>query len=167
MILVQSLKTHFPERALEWYMAAVMTSMGVYFILHPTLFTNPATAEVFRGLAALSLSIGDFPPASVWGLSTLLVGLFRLGALFVNGAYSRTPIIRMACSMLSGLLWGQILLGLARSGVANLGVAIYPWFVFAEIVSAYRASSDAAIVEKNARLRRGTTGRVSHSSSLD
>jgi hypothetical protein len=89
------------------------------------------------------------PPAGVWGGALLVVGLLRAAALFINGAYARTPIVRLICSFISAFIWLLFVVGLRRSKVANTGLVVYPFIVLLDVASAYRASCDAVIAEHN------------------
>lgn len=144
-MLIVSLKQHFPARWPEWFMSAVSFAWGSYVVLHPELFTQDATREVLSGLAAMA---GNLPPAALWGLSAVILGLVRGAALFVNGAYTRTPLIRLIMSFLSAFVWTQVYIGLWKSGVPNMGLVVYGALVVMDIVSAYRATADTMFAEK-------------------
>lgn len=144
-MLIVSLKQHFPARWPEWFMAGMSFSWGCYVVLHPGLFTNPATRASLAGLEAMA---GSFPPAALWGLSTVILGLIRACALFINGAFSRTPMVRLIMSFLSAFIWTQICIGMWKSGVPNTGMVVYSGMVVMDIVSAYRAATDTVFAEK-------------------
>lgn len=144
-MLIVSLKQHFPARWPEWFMAGMSVMWGSYMVLHPQLFTQDATRQVLSGLAAMA---GNFPPASLWGLSTVILGMIRGAALFINGAFSRTPMIRLLMSFLSAFIWTQVVIGLVKSGVPNTGLVVYAGLVVMDIVSAYRAATDTVFAEK-------------------
>ena len=148
-MLIKSLKTHFPARVVEWLMSAIMFSWGYYVVTHPQLFTSPGTREVFSGLAKVAEFFGQ-PPVTI-GIMAIIVGLVRAGALFVNGAVTKTPFIRLVTAFGSAYIWTTILLGFGMTEVANTGLAIYPWFVIADIVSAYRSGYDLVIAETTAK----------------
>lgn len=149
-MILQSLKQHFPARAIEWLNAGALASWGLYVLLHPQMFTNPATRELFAGLTEITWGL-TADPALLWGLTALLVGLARAVALFVNGAYGRTPLVRLGTSFASAFIWTQVIIGLMHSGVPNTGLVVYSWLVVADIISAYRASQDAVYAEKQRR----------------
>jgi len=163
-MLIRSLRQHWPARKLEWLMAGFMIAWGLYVLLNPRLFTQPETAAVLSGLAMISAPFTIYP-ALAWGGVSFLVGLTRGLALFVNGAYTRTPLIRLIASFASMFIITQICIGLWRSGVPNTGLVVYPWFVIADLLSAYRAAVDVVHAEKQRevqketrRARRATTG---------
>lgn len=147
-MLIVSLKQHFPARLPEWWMSFMLVLWGSYVVLHPGVFTNPATAHITAGLAAMA---GEFDPAGLWGLSAVLVGMVRVFALFVNGAYTRTPLIRLAMSFFSAFIWTQVSIGFFKSGVENMGIVVYAGLVVMDLVSAYRASTDMVFAEKARR----------------
>lgn len=144
MLIVQ-LKKHFPARWPEWFMAGMSFMWGAYISLHPELFEQPATAIVLAGMKQMA---GNFPPAAIWGLSTVTLGLIRAAALFVNGAYTRTPMIRLGMSFASAFVWTQVFIGLYKSGVPNMGLVVYAGLVMMDIVSAWRAATDTVFAEK-------------------
>lgn len=151
-MLIQSLKTHFPARALEWFGAGVMFTYGYYVITHPQLFTAPETAQLFSGLAQLAGFFGQ-PPIAI-GVMAVVTGLIRACALFVNGAVTKTPLIRLLTSFGSAYIWTSVSIGLVLSDVSNTGLVIYPWLLIADIVSGYRAGYDLVIAEKVAKQAR-------------
>lgn len=147
-MLVRELKKHFPARAPEWISATTMTVWGAYVILHPEVMGQPA----FRILN--DMSWGQ-PAGNFWGLLTFFVGITRLCALFVNGAFSRTPLIRLATSMVSAFVWTQLTVGLWLLPEASTGVVMYGSFVLVDLLSAYRASQDVGMVESTRREAKG------------
>lgn len=154
-MIIRSLRQHWPARKLEWLMSGFMIAWGVYVLLHPGLFTAPETASMFSGLAAISAPITDLP-ALAWGGSCFIVGLGRGIALFVNGAWTRTPLIRLIASFLSMFIVTQIIIGFWQSGVPNTGLVVYPWFVIADLLSAYRAAVDVVHAEKQREVLKET-----------
>ncbi|WLJ71142.1 hypothetical protein [Sphingomonas phage Carli] len=151
-MLIQSLKTHFPARALEWFGAGIMFTYGYYVVTHPQLFTAPATAQLFSGLVRIAEFFGQ-PPIAI-GVLAILTGLIRGGALFVNGAITKTPLVRLLTAFASAYLWTSVTLGLVMSDVANTGLVVYPWLLIADIVSGYRAGYDLVIAESVAKQAR-------------
>lgn len=144
-MLIVSLKQHFPARLPEWWMSSMLVLWGGYVVLHPGIFTASASRQMFSGMVAMA---GDFDPAGLWGLSAVVIGMIRACALFINGAYTRTPMIRLFMSFLSAFIWTQVSIGLWKSGVENTGVVVYAGLVMMDIVSAYRAATDMVFAEK-------------------
>lgn len=146
-MIIRSIREYWPARKMEWLMAGFLLCWGLYVLLHPNLFTNAATAQLFSGLSAISAVFTEYP-ALFWGGGAFIVGLARVIALFVNGAWTRTPLIRLLASLVSMLIVTQIIVGLWKSGVPNTGLVVYPWLVFADLLSAYRAAVDVVHAEK-------------------
>lgn len=144
-MLILSLKQHFPARWPEWFMSGMSFAWGTYLSLHPELFTQDASRQMLSGLAGMA---GNYPPAAVWGLLTIFLGLIRASALFVNGAYARTPLVRLVMSFASAFIWTQICIGLVKSGVPNTDIIVYGGLIVLDIVSAYRAANDMVYAEK-------------------
>lgn len=151
-MLIQSLKVHFPARVLEWFGAGVMFTYGYYVITHPQIFTAPETAQLFSGLARVAEFFGQ-PPAAI-GIMALLTGLIRAGALFVNGAVTKTPLVRLLTAFCSAYIWTSVVVGLWLSDISNTGLVVYPWLLIADIVSGYRAGYDLVIAESVAQQAR-------------
>lgn len=151
LMLVRNLSKHFPARIPEWWNAGAMFAWGSYILLHPGIFQD----DVYAGFVALVG--GDISTAErTWGLIAVTVGLVRGAALFVNGAYSRTPLIRLATSAISAFVWAQVVISLGMLGRPNTGVVMHSAAVGLDLISAYRASCDAVIAEVARRNRVGS-----------
>lgn len=146
-MLIRELQKHFPARLPEWWNAAAMFAWGYYILTHVGALSNPAFAA-FRDMAS------SHNPTLFWGCITLAVGTVRLAALFVNGVYSRTPVIRVVTSAASAFVWMQVVLGLLATGEPTPGVVMYGAAVALDLISAYRASCDAVIAIETKRSRR-------------
>jgi hypothetical protein len=146
-MIIRSLRQHWPARKLEWLMAGFLLTWGVYVLLHPELFTSSATAILLSGMVSITAPFTIYP-ALAWGGAAALTGLCRGMALFVNGAWTRTPLIRLIASFVSMFVITQIVVGLWKSGVSNTGVVVYPWLIVADLLSAYRAAVDVVHAEK-------------------
>lgn len=136
-MVILELKKHFPPRAIEWLIGVILVSWGITVILTPGLFTQN---HAYLGLLAMA-------PQERWGLYALGVGLVRVLALFINGSWTRTPVIRLVCSFFSAFVWTQVFLGLLNSPVPTTAFAIFPWFIASDIYSAFRAGSDAYVAK--------------------
>lgn len=132
---------HFAERTSEWVNAFTLILWGGYVAAHPQALSYPA----FQGLDYI-LGIGQVPLA-LWGLIAFVVGWVRATALLVNGAYSRTPIVRLVTSAFSASIWCQICVGYLNGGQANPAIVLYMAAVVMDLISAYRAAYDVAMVE--------------------
>ena len=164
-MIIRSLRQHWPARKLEWLMAGFLSGWGLYVLMHPRLFTDPATAELLSGLSAISAPFTPYP-ALAWGGAAFLTGLCRIMALFVNGAYTRTPLIRLIAAFMSMFIVTQIVAGLWQSGVPNTGLVVYPWLIVADLLSAYRAAVDVVHAEKQREVEKETRRRDTRRDSI-
>lgn len=110
---------------------------------------------MLRGLTEISAPVTEYP-ALAWGGVFFVVGLLRAVALFVNGAYTRTPLMRLIACFASMFIVTQIVIGLWNPGVPNTGLVVYPWFVIADLLSAYRAAIDVVHAEKQREVQKET-----------
>ncbi|MEF2073466.1 hypothetical protein [Consotaella aegiceratis] len=87
--------------------------------------------------------IKTWAPEMAWAVACLIVGFARLALLIINGAWRKSPHLRIAAALGTIPLWTLLSIGyhLAHSGVP--GDLIYALCALAEIVSAYRASIEA------------------------
>ena len=145
--MIDSLRLHWPARKLEWIMAGILTSWGFYVLTHPEIFTQPETRYIFQGLLKISDWFTPYPSLA-WGWVGLILGIGRGIALLVNGAWTRTPFVRLVTSFASMFVFTQIIIGLWDSGVPNPSLVIYPWFVIADLSSSYRAAVDFVYAQK-------------------
>ncbi|UFW75219.1 hypothetical protein [Bradyrhizobium sp. WU425] len=83
-----------------------------------------------------------------WGWTGVGLGVLRLVALYINGNWRRTPVLRFVGAM-SGLVWWLILSALYGLAVQN-GAPDFPMryvlvvFIFFEAYSCYRCGQDHA-----------------------
>jgi hypothetical protein len=138
----------FPDRAIEWLLGFMLLSWGVILAGNPDIFQ---TSKLYAGWQSI---LGD---EFVWGWAAICCGLARLGALFVNGAWSRTPVVRVITSFASMFLWFWVVVGMLRVEVST-GLGIYPWLMFGEAFSVYRASGDAFEAHYRRRMMRSAMG---------
>jgi hypothetical protein len=145
MTMWMDMKKHFAARQLEWFSAALLWAWGSYVILTPNLF-HGTMAPAFQGL----LAIAD---QEYWGYGAFLAGNIRLAALFINGQWGLTPLIRVATSFMSVFVWFWISVGLYLSHTPQTGYIVYGGLLLADMISAFRAASDAYEAEANKKLR--------------
>ena len=137
--------SHFRVRAVEWLISGILFSWGLILLAGPTdIFGRAQFAELSR-----------VAPQHVWAVGCMAAGAARLGALMVNGAWRRSPYVRMAMALGSGLFWLQITLGFAASGVTTLGLAACPWFFLADLYSMGVAAFDAGALKPRAAASSG------------
>lgn len=123
-------------RSVEWLLSCLMLTWGVILLAPNDSFANPA----YQWLA----TIGE---ERVWGGLALGIGALRVVALYVNGSWRRTPLIR-AFAAVVGLMWwvsvGALLIfGVEPGKPVPAGFAFYPVFALFEAYSCYRSGLDA------------------------
>lgn len=145
MTMWLDLKQHFEARSLEWASAFILLAWGAYVILHPAMFLGETHAVWVTHLA-----LAD---QEVWGIGAFSAGFIRVTALFINGRWGLTPLIRVATSFLSVFVWFWVAVGLFLADFANTGVVVYTGLMLADMYSAFRAASDAYEAEAMKRLQ--------------
>lgn len=162
-MIIRSLKEHWPARKVEWYMAGGLLAWGIYVLLHPDLFTAPATAILFAGMTGIASRVTEYP-ALFWGGGAAIVGLCRGLALFVNGAYTRTPLIRVLAAFASMFIVTQILIGFWETGVSNPGLVVYSGFILADLSALQEAAVDVVHAERKRALKKESRRALSNNS---
>ena len=143
-MMIVKLKQTFPIRITEWLLAGIMFSWSLAcWNLTPTDWANP----LYTGLARL----GD---QYTWATFAFVLGITRLLALGINGAWRPSPHLRAGCAFFACFMWLQISLGVFMADIRATGIAIYPWLLFADIYNVFRASHDARVSDDRARARR-------------
>lgn len=106
------------------------------------IWPRAVQASSFR----LMLDIID--PLNV-GMFFMAFGLLRIAALIANGSWpEHGPRMRAMGAGAAAMMWGQmgialILLTSQRDGVPSPGISLYFFMTIGELLSAYRAMSDA------------------------
>jgi hypothetical protein len=145
-MILEVINKHFPARALEWFGGFVMLAWGIYVYTHPTLFTDPRIATLFKGLADIAWFV---PPNVSWGLFAVTIATARIVALWINGSRPvATPRVRLAASFASAFVWTQVLVGLLKADVPNTGLVVYTALIGADIYSAFRATRDVVATSR-------------------
>lgn len=153
MTMWLDLKKHFEARAIEWFNALYLAAWGAYLILHPGIFTGPAR-EGWAGLMSIAAQ-------ETWGFGAFCFGSIRVVALFINGQWGLTPLIRVATSFTSVFVWFWVLVGLVKTGIPHTGIVLYGGLMLADMYSAFRAAADAYEAEAMKRLEQLSKGSAS------
>lgn len=123
--------THFRVRALEWGLAWIMLAIGLCLYLPFPTLDQPA----FQPMRAW----GD---DNMWGTVLVVLSLVRIAALWRNGGWTPSPLIRAGTSVLSSSIWALFALGLANAFVL---LPIFIGFVLADMYSVGRAATDVRL----------------------
>ncbi len=126
------------DRSGEWLCAGIMATWGAAQAIDGGTLCRPVPAALFGFGAAQEL----------WAWMFGGVGLIRLAALYINGRWPRTPMIRMACAGLGFVSWCQLVWlfaqgGTPAQGVPATGAGIYAVLALAELHAIYAAAHDA------------------------
>lgn len=123
------------NRLCEWGMAVAMASMGFGLFLWPN-------AIIFGNLHKLLALFNEMTMAVV----LLYIGVLRIGCLITNGSLPwYGPVIRSACATVGAIVLSQMSFALASNGNTPMppGVFFFGVFALVELLSAFRAGSDA------------------------
>lgn len=140
-MIVLRFKKSFPLRVTEWFCAFVMAHWGLLILLNPAAMTASPTW----------VHMVDLAEPALWGGMAALVGLIRIAALAINGAWRQSPHTRAACAFVSVFLWLQITWALMQNDSSTTGQAIYPWLLLLDMWNVARASADARLSDDRAR----------------
>lgn len=127
------IRQRFRARALEWEHAVMTFLWGLIVLGNPAQFDSPGFAA-FKGGPML------------WGWGVVIAGVFRIGALCVNGYMARpTALVRVLAGVSGILLFAAISLGFLFSWRWGTALAMYPVVGFFGLFSVYWAIFDVAI----------------------
>ncbi len=144
-MMVLRLQDHFPQRITDWLISGILVTWGMACLAAPAeVWDQPINGMLAK--IATQGQIGSF---------AMVLGIVRLGALFVNGAVQRTPHLRALGAFLSLFLWVQITLGMSYGGLPSISAIFYPWLLMADVYNVYRASRDAKFSDLRARALHG------------
>lgn len=122
-------------RVTEWLLASLMLAWGLAVAL-PGDTLGPAG---YRLLAALA-------PETAWAGASIGIGLMRMTALWINGRWRRSPLLR-AGGAAWGIGWWLVLGWLSWLGsdpaAVPVTIAYYPVLAGFEAHAVYRGAGDA------------------------
>lgn len=155
MTLYAKMKKHFEIRAIEWGMSGWAICWGLQVLLNPSIFTHPETAplnkHMLHTLEILGLYGAD--AATTLGVLALMIGLIRATALYVNGVWHQTPMIRVITSAASAFVVSNIVFSLMQ-GPPTLGLVTYSWLFLADCFSGFRAARDYGLLKEQRAIKR-------------
>lgn len=136
MLLVKKLHHQFPHRVVEWGLSYILISWGAILLLTPGAF-DAAQHGAYVGWRNLASQ-------PVWGFGAFFVGVLRLTCLYINGAHTKSPILRAAAGFLSMFLWFWATVGIMRTeDFLTTALAVYPWLMAGDGYAVYAAGGDA------------------------
>lgn len=128
-------------RLTEWTAALVIFVMGLISLAYPQTFHRPSLTEFI-------------PYAVQWTWLCLIVGGFRISALWVNGHWKGgTPALRVIGAIFGAAMFGAIagnILGALPNDPYGLswGFGTYTVLMVMEVINTYHSMSDLANVKK-------------------
>lgn len=140
-------RPHYQTRSVEYMLAWMMLAQGVIMIAPGNVLIGPT-----------SIFFTFVMPEHVWGIIAVKVGVGRLSALIINGAWHRSPLLRYAGAA-CGLIWWTVQgaiywIAVTKGGLPFPNLAIYPVIVFFEAYSCFRCGQDANAQRSLSRLSR-------------
>lgn len=126
------------DRGIEWFSGCVMVAWGITFAMPGDLFQTQASFKAFAQYASEDVF------AVVFGG----VGAARMVALFINGRWPRSPIVRIFGAAFGAIIWGRVAVLFYESAAMNgaligTGPAVYALLAVFEIFAINRAAFDA------------------------
>lgn len=130
-------------RATEWLAATVLLTFAMVLSVPGETTTSTAGFRTF-----MQLGLDDAALAAPLGL----LATARMAALYINGAWKRSPIIRMVGSICGASVFAMV--GMAffwptiEHGTAVSTGAIYFTLALFDALSAYRSGADVRMVKQ-------------------
>lgn len=134
----------FQRRVFEWFGASVAAALGFF----------SATGVEFYSWQLMSRVSG----ATAWTVILLMIGVVRLGALYINGRWRPTYHIRTFTSVVSAIAWFEMMLAAmgASGGPFRLeGSVVFLAMVIAEAFVASIAAAEARVADEAAKINAG------------
>lgn len=122
-------------KILEWLCSFQLIIWGLWLLYVSTFATVSALQIIFIPKDYVNL----------WAFTAITVGVLRATALYINGHWRKTPIIRGITSIISATIWGQIALNfvIQTDGCSNI-IPIYLSLMLADFYAAAVSGYDAA-----------------------
>ncbi|SON54307.1 hypothetical protein HDIA_0766 [Hartmannibacter diazotrophicus] len=138
----------FLSRMIEWEHSVSLFLFGLMIYIRPEIISESETCPNFMRIWGNPIG---------WAVLCMSVGGLRFMVLIVNGLFRRSPHLRAVCSLVSGFVLLQIILGFVSSGYISTAFAIYPTHFFFECVIFVMTIRYAKIVDLQARNVRQAT----------
>lgn len=122
-------------RSVEWMLACMMVAWGIGLAMPGDTMSLPQ----YKMLGVLA-------PEPVWAAWSMSIGFVRIVALYINGSWRKTPLIRSICASLGCIWWIvlAVLFVLSRDGgPVPAGFYWFPVFIVFEGYSVSRGARDS------------------------
>lgn len=131
-------KHYCQNRLFEWFTSMTMIGMAGEIAIWPSAVGSSSFRYITLVISPLNM-----------GMFFLAFGFLRISALFANGSWpEHGPRIRAMGAGAGALMWGQMGLSLLHlstlpGNVPSPGISLFFFLTIGELLSAYRAISDA------------------------
>ncbi len=123
--IATGVRTHFPDRWIEWLMAGTMIWWG-WKLTDPA--TQWANVQAWRFMTL-------FWSEEAWGWLCVFIGALRFLALVINGTFADTwyskasPWVRALTAGLGAIVWFMVMLSVSASNTSGAGIYHLPLFL--------------------------------------
>lgn len=139
-------------RGIEWATSAVLIMFSLILMLPGNTLASPAfKAFVSLGLTEITIAV-----------PLMLVGVARMVALYLNGHWRRSPILRMVGAILGASIFGMLTVAFAAPTVELLiagryvtpvsgpstGAGTYFVLVACDLLAVFRSGADVRVSRK-------------------
>lgn len=121
-------------RTLEWISAGAILAAGILLAMPGATFSNSPGYAAFAAVA----------PENVWAAFCCAVGLVRMVALWINGQWRRSPILRGATSVMGVCLWMLVVSLIMHASLPGPAMVLAPYgaLLTIDLISAWRSGRD-------------------------
>jgi hypothetical protein len=134
LLIGHAISENYPTRSVEYLLSWALIGWSLIAILPGHL---------------MPVELLAFAPAWLWGTVGLTTGFMRLFALMRNGAWKKSPYLRLAGAWLGFNCW--LILAVTSLSAFVSGAPLFPMFgclpafLFFEAYSSYRCGQDARV----------------------
>ena len=138
MIILQSRTRYtFRERAPEWILSFGLILWGIFVLAIPTLFDS--------GTYKVLLSVMS---QEAWGWAPIIIGLFRLMALAINGHWKNSTHLRALGAVGGVTIWASLcLVSLMNLNERGTGVSTFGMLMVFDFLALWWAAGDAKLMD--------------------
>lgn len=134
------------ERAPEWILSVGMVVIGVMILGTPGLFENNAYYSPLLAIAS----------QKSWAIFEIVVGLFRLVSLGINGLWRPTAHFRAIGAVGGVTVWGSLfVISVLNTAARAPGIGTFGMLLAFDLMALWWAAGDAKIADQVAKNARG------------
>jgi hypothetical protein len=139
--IVHGVVAHFRYRITSWIAAYIILGMGLVMFDVPNLFTVDPASHSYAYL-------GRIMPQASWAMLCVILGVYRFGALIINGTFPSfpwCPQLRFVGSFLSMFFWFNLAFGPIASMKITFALPLYSGLFLMEVYNVYVAAHEAGV----------------------